>query len=97
MLTFRMVRQALLFDLKFDFNLLCNPKITQENRLQWKFFQTCGRTHLQHSSPHDDRGKIVVSVLRPSLPAVLSISVIQPTEPTSRHVKKRNVHPWASC
>ena len=27
------------------------------NRLQWKFLQTCGRTHLQHSSPHDDRGK----------------------------------------
>ena len=39
-------------------NLSCNPKITQENRLQWKFFQTCGRTHLLQSSPHDDRGKI---------------------------------------
>ena len=36
----------------------CNPKITQANRLYWKFFQTCGRTHLQHSSPHDDCGKI---------------------------------------
>ena len=34
-------------------NLSCNPKITQENRLQ-----SCGRTHLQHSSLHDDRGKI---------------------------------------
>ena len=58
MLTFRMVRQALLFDLKCSNYLSCNPKITQENRLQWKFFQTCGRTHLQHSSPHDDHGKI---------------------------------------
>ena len=52
MLTFRMVRQ---FEV---INLSCNPKITQENRLQWIFFQTCGRTHLQHSSLHDDRGKI---------------------------------------
>ena len=39
-------------------NLSCDPKISQENRLQWIFFQTCGRTHLQHSSLHDDRGKI---------------------------------------
>ena len=47
------------FTVRFEvINLSCNPKITQENRLQWKFFQTCGRTHLQHSSPHDDRGKI---------------------------------------
>ena len=47
------------FTVRFEvINLSCNPKITQENRLQWKFFQTCGRTHLQHSSPHDDLGKI---------------------------------------
>ena len=47
------------FTVRFEvINLSCNPKITQENRLQWKFFQTCGRTHLQHSSPHDDRGKL---------------------------------------
>ena len=32
-------------------NLSCNSKITQENRLYWKFLQTCGRTHLGHSSP----------------------------------------------
>ena len=34
-------------------NLSYNPKITQENRLYWKFFSTCRRTHLWHSSPHD--------------------------------------------
>ena len=38
-------------------------------------------------------GRFEVSVLRPSLPAVLSMSVIQtviqPIEPTSHHVKKR--------
>ena len=42
------------FTVRFEvINLSCNPKITQENRLQ-----SCGRTHLQHSSLHDDRGKI---------------------------------------
>ena len=46
------------FTVRFEvINLSCNPKITQD-RLQWIFFQTCGRTHLQHSSLHDDRGKI---------------------------------------
>ena len=32
-------------------NLSWNQKITQENRLYWKFLQTCGRTHLRHTSP----------------------------------------------
>ena len=40
------------FTVRFEvISLSCNPKITQENRLHWKFLQTCGRTHLRHSSP----------------------------------------------
>ena len=41
-------------------------------------------------------GRFVVLVLRSSLPAVLSMSITQSIEATSRHVKKGNVHPWAS-
>ena len=96
-LTFRNSKTS--FTVQFEvINLSCNPKITQENRLQWIFFQTCGRTHLQHSSLHDDRGKIC-SLGTSSLLAsgLINVSFIQPIEPTSRHVKKRNVHPWASC
>ena len=38
------------FTVRFEvINLSCNPKITQKNRLYWKFLQTCGRTRL--SSP----------------------------------------------
>ena len=40
------------FTVRFEvINLSCNPKITQKNRLYWKFLQTCGQTHLRHSSP----------------------------------------------
>ena len=40
------------FTVRFEvINLSCNPNITQKNRLHWKFLQTCGRTHLRHSSP----------------------------------------------
>ena len=41
------------FTVRFEvINLSCNSRITQENRLYWKFLQkACGRTHLQHSSP----------------------------------------------
>ena len=41
-------------------------------------------------------GRFVVSVLRSSLPAVISMSVIQAIKPTSRRMKMRNLHPWAS-
>ena len=35
------------FTVRFEvINLSCNPKITQENRLYWKFLQTCDWTHL---------------------------------------------------
>ena len=51
------------FTVQFEVIILsCNPKITQENRLYWNFFQICGRTHLRHSSPHDDCGKIKSSL-----------------------------------
>ena len=85
--TFRMVRQALLFYLKW--------------RLLRKIDYTGNFTNLwSDSSPALESmitvGRLVVSVLRSSLPAVSSISVIQSIEPTSRHVKKRNLHPWAS-
>ena len=83
------------FTVRFEvINLSCNPNITQENRLYWKFLQTCGQTHLDPAlESMMTVGRFVVSVLRSSLPAVLSMSVIQSIKPTSRHVEKRNVHP----
>ena len=51
MLTFR-INGKRSFTIWFEvINLSFNPKITQENSLHWKFLQTCGRTHLRHSSP----------------------------------------------
>ena len=40
------------FTVRFEvINLSCNRKLTQENRLYWKFLQLCGRIHLRHPSP----------------------------------------------
>ena len=87
-----MVRQALLFDLKRS---ICHAiqRLLRKIDYNGNFFKpvvgliSSTRVHMMTV------GRFEVSVLRPSLPAVLSMSVIQtviqPIEPTSHHVKKR--------
>ena len=75
-----MVRQALLFNLKWSLNLSCNPRLLRKIDYNGNFFKPVvgllsgTRVHMMTV------GRFVVSVLRSSLPAVLSMSVIQPRE-----------------
>ena len=87
-LTFPTVRQPLLFDLKWS---ICHAiqRLLRKIDYTGNFFKPVAglisgtRVHMM------TMGRFVVSVLRSSSPAVLSMSVIQSIEPTSRHVKKR--------